>query len=131
MEIRFFVDGKPAPQGSKRAFKVGNRVNLVEMSKTLPEWRRRVTEAAKQAMGAKPPTVAPIALTVIFRLPKPAKPKWPIPATRPDLDKLLRSVNDAMTGIVYVDDSQIVTIVAEKRYATNFRTGCQILIENA
>ena len=40
----------------------------------------------------------------------------PTPATRPDLDKLLRSVLDSMQGVALVDDSQVVTIRARKVY---------------
>lgn len=35
---------------------------------------------------------------------------------KPDVDKLLRCVLDACTGIVYVDDCQVVTCVATKQY---------------
>jgi len=40
------------------------------------------------------------------------------PHTRPDVDKLARAVNDALTtaGVIY-DDSQITRIIAAKRYA--------------
>lgn len=38
------------------------------------------------------------------------------PITRPDIDKLIRGVADALTGVIFSDDSQIVTIVADKVY---------------
>jgi len=34
-----FVDGRPAPQGSKNAFVIGKRAVMVEASKHLPAWR--------------------------------------------------------------------------------------------
>ena len=34
--------------------------------------------------------------------------------TRPDVDKLLRAVLDAITGIVFMDDSQVVKAEASK-----------------
>jgi Holliday junction resolvase RusA-like endonuclease len=40
-----------------------------------------------------------------------------LPATRPDIDKLLRAVLDALTGLVFVDDGQVVTVNMAKEYA--------------
>ena len=39
------------------------------------------------------------------------------PATKPDLDKLVRSVGDALKGLAYEEDSRIVDIDARKRFA--------------
>lgn len=45
------------------------------------------------------------------------KPDAPsVPTKAPDLDKLVRSVGDALNGIVWRDDSQVATLVATKRY---------------
>ena len=45
------------------------------------------------------------------------KPSSPLYVrTRPDVDKLVRAIADAMTGIVYRDDSQLVAVKAEKHY---------------
>ena len=35
---------------------------------------------------------------------------------RPDIDKLARAVLDALTGIVWVDDDQVVELVCRKRW---------------
>ena len=40
------------------------------------------------------------------------------PSTKPDIDKLTRSVLDACTGVAWDDDARIVRLVVEKRYAT-------------
>jgi Holliday junction resolvase RusA-like endonuclease len=40
-------------------------------------------------------------------------------AKKPDLDKLVRTVFDGMTGILFKDDSQIILLVAGKEYAAN------------
>ena len=39
------------------------------------------------------------------------------PITKPDATKMLRAVEDAMTGIAWLDDAQIVRQVVTKRYA--------------
>ena len=51
-----------------------------------------------------------------FQKPKSAKKSVTQKVTKPDLDKLLRSVLDALTGIVWVDDSQVVIISARKDF---------------
>ena len=59
-------------------------------------------------------------LELEFVMPRPkSTPKKSTPAAikRPDLDKLVRAVMDAITGVVVVDDSQIVHLVATKRIA--------------
>ena len=38
---------------------------------------------------------------------------------KPDLDKLIRAVLDGLTGVAYVDDSQVILIQATKTYGIN------------
>jgi Holliday junction resolvase RusA-like endonuclease len=54
------------------------------------------------------------------------------PTVAPDLDKLLRLVNDAITdaGCVWLDDAQVVEIRARKVYVTT-QPGCSIRIHPA
>lgn len=40
------------------------------------------------------------------------------PWTKPDLDKLERATLDALTGLAWDDDSRVVRVVKEKRFAT-------------
>lgn len=40
------------------------------------------------------------------------------PSGKPDLDKLVRSIGDALTGIILKDDSRIVAIQVVKEYGT-------------
>jgi Holliday junction resolvase RusA-like endonuclease len=39
------------------------------------------------------------------------------PVTKPDVDNLAKSVLDAINGVAYKDDNQIVDLVARKVYA--------------
>lgn len=122
--ITFSVIGRPAAQGSKRY--LGNGV-MVESSRYVHPWRADVKMAA---MGATPlhwDKEASFSLTITFLFVRPKghhgskglKPSAPAaPSGRVgDLDKLLRSTLDAMTGIVFADDCQVVTLYAAKRYA--------------
>lgn len=120
-------------QGSKVGVIMGTRVVLIEQndrkSKTreknaLKSWRNLVGVRAGQAMRSKP-WGCPVKLQCEFVLPRfqshyttkgELKKDAPV-VPRGDLDKYLRAIGDAMTGIVYVDDTQIVRIVATKRFS--------------
>jgi Holliday junction resolvase RusA-like endonuclease len=41
-----------------------------------------------------------------------------IPTVPPDLDKQIRSILDALTGVAYGDDSQVTRILASKEYGS-------------
>ena len=61
----------------------------------------------------------PLAVSLTFTLLKPkSAPKSRViyPIKRPDVDKLARSCLDAMTKIVWRDDSQVIKLTAEKTY---------------
>ena len=118
-EIIFFVEGSPAPQGSKTHVGGGR---LIESSRQVGPWRDAVRRAAIEG---------PVYLVQVFALPRPKShygtgrnsgrvkrgaPRRP--PVRPDLDKLARAVGDALTGICYHDDAQIVNLCAAKYYVT-------------
>ena len=114
-ELNFFVPGTPAPQGSKsfKGFAGNGRAIMIESSKAVGPWRERVALAAHNAMRETgwAPFDGALSVRLAFVLPRPkSAPKTiHVPAIkRPDGDKLLRAVLDAMTGIVYRDDAQIV-----------------------
>ena len=96
-----------------RAF--NNRI-VHNKTKDLMEWRSKVGQAAHLA-GCTPITGA-ITITMRFRYLRPKSVIRTQPTVPPDLDKQIRSILDALTGIAYVDDSQVVEITATKRYHT-------------
>ncbi len=123
--MTFFVPGTPAPKGSMRAFQhrsTGRVVTTNDNAKTKP-WMERIAWQAK-ADGVRP-SDAPIAISLSFCLPRPkghlgargllaSAPRKP--TKKPDLDKLIRCVLDALTGIAWADDAQVVSVTAWKRY---------------
>lgn len=131
--VTFTVHGRPAPQGSKKV--VGSKKNgkaiLVESSKGVKPWRQDVALYAFEAMRGKPLFTTAVFLEVTFFMARPAsispkKRMWPCVA--PDLSKLVRSTEDALKGIVWYDDSLVVSTRSHKRYSEDGRTGAIITV---
>lgn len=121
MKIQFNVLGTPVTQGSSKAFVVGKRAIVThDKRKPLLDWRGDIAHAAQEAsQGEFAPRGVPVSMAAIFRLqrPKSAPKRVLCPTTKPDSDKLLRSLFDALSGVIYADDSQVVKHTVEKRYA--------------
>ena len=68
--------------------------------------------------GAWEPYDGPLYVDVTFWMPRPQRPKYSLPAVKPDADKLCRALGDAMTtsGLIK-DDARITTWHARKRYS--------------
>ena len=113
MKFSIVVYGSPAPQGSKKFMGMrGGHGVMIESSAKVKPWRQDVKAAALIARNGAPPMDGPIRASMVFTLPKPlSAPKkrrtWP--DKKPDLSKLLRSTEDALTdsGIIR-DDARIV-----------------------
>lgn len=140
-ELVFWVSGIPAPGGSKSFMgfsKKGRAILMDAGGKRNKTWRAVVAMTARAV--AKEILEGPIELTCEFTMPRPKKhfytdkkrlgklrsdaPHFHIFA--PDTTKLLRSTEDAMKGITWVDDSQVVRQFAGKIYGD--KPGCLIKI---
>jgi len=118
-EIRFTAFGRPMPQGSKNAFKHGNRVVLVEASKGLKPWRSVVALAAKEFHASVQDhslIEGAVSVDLLFHFVPGKTVKRKQMTTKPDVDKLSRAILDALTGVVWNDDSQVVELRARKTY---------------
>jgi Holliday junction resolvase RusA-like endonuclease len=83
--------------------------------------------AAHVAMNGREPIAGAVRLEMVVELAIP--PSWSKkkhaaallgelrPTSRPDIDNYLKSICDALNTIVVVDDSQIVELVARKRFS--------------
>ena len=147
--IEFVAKGTPVPQGSHSVKMVRGKPILIDradmQTKTQPSgrltrWRTIVGWAARRAMEGRRPFACAVALDVEFVIKRPSShytskgaltssaPPYP---GKPDLSKLIRAVEDAMTGIVYADDAQVVCYRGiRKRYgAAGGTAGARIRIE--
>lgn len=117
--ISFLVRGLPIAQGSTRTFVVNGKPVITTTAKGLAAWRRLV---ADQAQPHAPPQPWDTGVTVhmTFYLPKPKnepKNRRTYPIRRPDLDKCIRAVLDALTYVFWTDDARVLEINAGKRWA--------------
>lgn len=143
--FRVTVYGSAKPAGSKRAFALKKdgqytgRVAVSDDAKGSKGWKRQVAQIVGEAIRGQP--IFEGALSVRFRF-YVIRPKGhfgsgrnaakirgaaPIyPTVRPDLLKLARAVEDAMSKVAYRDDSQIVTEHLEKHYGTPERVEIEL-----
>lgn len=133
--IEFTVIGEPAPQGSKspKGRTKAGHVIMVESSQKVKPWRAVVAYAANDAIvkagmryaNAKPAIPGPIHLYVIFTMKRPKSAKrGALPTVPPDMSKLLRSTEDALTDVrAWEDDSRVVTTVMKKVYEGDIERG--------
>ena len=132
--MEFWVDGIPQTKGSARAFmpKKGARFPVVTNDNPKnKKWARSVRIAAQNAMAqqAMAMITGPVKLYCVFYVPQPKRVKsgLELSTTRPDLDKMVRSVGDALEGVCYKHDAQVSGIVATKFYS--LKPGVQLTVE--
>lgn len=125
-DVAFAVYGTPSPQGSKHArpiyakagcrlCKFTGKVAVVESAKDgVKAWRNAVAAiAARETLGSGNGgfelLAGPVVMDMVFTMPKGTSlAKWLDWHDRqPDLSKLARSTEDALTKVVYGDDGQI------------------------
>lgn len=141
-EIAFTVLGRPQTAGSKKAFahRTTGRIIVTDDNKRSKPWMQAVAAEAYNHVDEL--LDGPLELEVTFYLVRPkghygsgknsatVKASAPaFPATRPDTTKLLRAVEDALTGVAYRDDGQIVDQVARKRFGAPERA--EIVVRRA
>ena len=118
-------DGEnPPTKGSAKGFtmpgKFGGRprVIIVNDNPKNKAWARLVGLHARDHKAEDSPWNSWCQLSLVFTMKRLKKmPKGrDYPTVKPDLDKMVRSVLDALTGILYVDDAQIIALAASKEY---------------
>jgi Holliday junction resolvase RusA-like endonuclease len=136
VSVFFTVYGQPAPAGSKTVGHGRQGQAFVRDSSTRSyPWKRDVAQAAGIAMRGAPLIEGPLMLGLEFYIPRPKshygkrglRPSAPpIPIVKPDLLKLARAVEDALSGVCYRDDAQIAREVLDKFYGEPARVEVRI-----
>jgi crossover junction endodeoxyribonuclease RusA len=143
VQVIIDIPGEPVPQGSMVAVAKGIvRHSTQGRARRLPEWRTAIADYGAKAMKKQRlrPLPGPLSVEVRFTFPyrksdygtgrNEGKLKLTAPfrhSVRPDLDKLVRAVDDALKGIVWIDDAQVCSMYALKVYGYN--PGVRIVVE--
>ena len=128
--IQFVVYGKPAQMGSKKAFVRGGRAIITDdNSEKRKQWANAVSTAAAESMRGRDLISSPVILRAAFYFRRPnshygsgrnattLKASAPeLHSQTPDLDKLIRCLGDALTGIVFRDDALIWSMAISRHW---------------
>ena len=142
--LTFFCAGVAKPAGSKRGFFIPKlkRVVIVDANPNSKDWKTDVRHAAQEANIEGLLWEGPLEVRFCFGIMRPkshyrtgknstllrdSSPKFP--SSKPDALKLARGVEDALTGVIYSDDAQIVTETILKRWAAS--PGVEVQIKEA
>ena len=148
--IKFFVQGTPRPAGSKRGFahKTTGKVIMMDSSgKKGKDWRGDIKHAALLAIPEDYKIMTgPVFVSVTFFMQRPKahyrtgknaellKDSAPhFHTNTPDATKLWRSAEDALTGVLWIDDKQVVTVMMSKKWACRYtgKSGMTISVTGA
>jgi Holliday junction resolvase RusA-like endonuclease len=133
--VTFTVDGDPVPKGRPRFARRGQFVQTYTDAKTI-DYETQVAMRARHAIGSTKPLEGALSVFLYLRYTVPASyskkrkeaclrgVEYP---KRIDIDNVYKSVTDAMNGIVYLDDSQIVEAHIKKVYAEE--SGANIMVQ--
>lgn len=124
--LAFSLNGEPRGKGRPRVDTRGAFPRIHTDSKTA-KYERSVAKAAMAQMVGRAPLQGPLSVSLRFRMPiaksatKRAKAAMAAGEIahqgRPDLDNMAKAIFDALNGVVFVDDSQIVRSFCTKLYA--------------
>lgn len=149
-ELSFRVDSLPVAQPRPRIVQPHRHARAMAVSapKSHPVYafRQAVTLAAQQAYDGDPMHM-PLFLKIDFFFPRPSNKRWKKQAmprewktTRPDLDNLIKGVKDALSGVLWTDDSQVVDLRVGKFIVAGMwlegvyqqePVGCEIVVREA
>lgn len=124
--ISIIIPGEARGKGRPRFARRGKFVATYTDEKTA-NYENLVAWAGAQAMKGRAPLGCAVNVSLCVHTAPPAswsKKKQSLalageifPTTKPDADNIQKILYDALNGIVWVDDKQIVTVAFKKRYA--------------
>lgn len=132
--IRFTVLGEPVAQGRPRASTINGRVRMYDPKKSS-DFKKYVKLAASQHAPRKL-LEGPLAMKVKVYKPslKSFSNKKKVaaedgslrPITKPDVDNYVKGIKDALKGVMWIDDSQVVDLHISKWYSEKPRIEVEI-----
>jgi len=138
MQIHFQVEGDPKGKGRPRFSRVGNFTKVYTDKQTL-SYEAMIAFFAKQAMGVTDLLETPVSVFLYVRLPVPqsyTKKRREAclggtekPCKKPDIDNIAKTYLDAMNGVIFVDDTQVVDLHVKKLYSD--KAGVDVMVMEA
>lgn len=138
MDILFLIPGEPTAQGRPRFSNRGPYVKAYdpEKSRNYKAFVKCIAMDAMHAHNGLQPLETPINVNIkaFIGIPASKSKKFKAaalegvqrPTKKPDCDNIAKIILDALSGIVYKDDKQIVSLLVEKFYADNPRVEVKI-----
>ena len=140
MIYRLTIHGTPRPAGSKRGFPIRGKggkihVAITDASTKAKPWQAQVRAEAAALIAGRPLLRGALSVIVNFYLARPKshfgkrglRPSAPMyPTVKPDSTKLWRAVEDALEGVMYASDAQIVRQLVNKQYGEPERCELEI-----
>ncbi len=124
--VKFVIDAEPVAQPRQHhAYSkgLGRVINYIPQSHPIHAYKALAKIRAKAAHQG-PPLKEPLFVALLFLMPRPGRLIWknkPMPRVwhtgRPDVDNLVKAM-DCLTGVIWEDDAQIVSLLARKMYAS-------------
>lgn len=123
--ITFEIPGEVVAQGRPRATRRGGGVRMYDPPKSAA-YKKHVAEVGKKHAPSEPLEQPLMVKINIYRQylkswtkkqRQDAEGGALLPVTRPDLSNYCKGIEDALNGIIWKDDSQIVSLTLEKHYA--------------
>lgn len=122
-QIDFVIPSPPKGKARARTLKNG----ITYTPKETVQYENLVKICCRESIGHQKPYLYPVHMEIRahFPIPKSSSNKRQqmmlsgeiLPATKPDADNIAKSVCDALNGIAYRDDSQIVVLHVSKYYS--------------
>lgn len=129
--MTILIAGHAETKGSTKAFRCGNRCIITNANPRCKKWQQRVTLAVINAKVVKTEFPVELEMTFFFTIAKSRKDlkDGDCHTQKPDIDKLIRPILDALTGIVYKDDCQVSKVTACKKWTNEIgREGVELKI---
>ena len=128
--IEFIVPAIPIaqPRQRTRVIQTNGKAfahNYTPKNDPVNGFKATVRMAAEKVFAGRSPIVGPIAIEVLFVMPRPENQFWkskPMPRSlhtkKPDVDNCFKSLSDALNGLLWLDDSQICDCKMKKVIAS-------------
>ena len=117
-QLRTFIAMEPRGKQRPRIVKRANVPYPIAITPDQTVNAENRVQAHVQGAWGRPPLEGPLQVQIVVRILKPkSKPKkacWP--TSKPDADNYAKLVLDALNGVLWRDDSQVVRLFVEKAY---------------